>query len=76
MRTRWPSRRELVTDCLFWGTCDRPVMGFLLEVQAFCWTGGCLCGRFVVSQSMPVPPTLCRICTTRFRKWERGDPGD
>lgn len=46
------SRRELVTDCLFWGACDRPVMGFLLEVQAFCWTGGCLCGRSLVNQCL------------------------
>ena len=42
------SRREFVAKCLlcelklFWGVCDRPVMGFLDEVQAFCWTGGCL----------------------------------
>ena len=48
------SRRELVGDCLFWGICERPVMGFRLEVQAFCWAGGCCCClvRASASQSL------------------------
>lgn len=54
---RLTSRRVLVTDCLVGGVCDRPVMGFRLEVQAFCWTGGCLCGGASVNQSMPASST-------------------
>lgn len=68
---RRTSRSELVTDSLFCGTCGRPVIGFLLEVQAFCWLGGCLWG----SQSgRSRQPRRCK-CTPRKQDWTVPQPG-
>lgn len=69
------SRRELVTDFLscelklFCGLADWPVMGFLAEVQAFCWTGGadCLCG---CQSGVTAPKDWMSVKRARAWQWD------
>ena len=68
------SRRELVGDCLFWGICERPVMGFRLEVQAFCWAGGCCCCLVRASASQSLRSSQSTNRSIRQLRWSSTDP--